>query len=126
MSDVRGKEQVEMLYRLVKNGDDIELHQEMVFRFSPGQAKSLLYFLEEAIPYHTDESYAVGGGDIYDLSFGPKEIDYEQPIEADKHFLTIDYIPVRKSRDGFPQTIYIYKERTLKLFELLKTVLQKD
>jgi hypothetical protein len=125
MDEPGRKENVKMFYRLVKDGNDVELHQEMVFRFSPEQTEHLIHFLQEATIYHDHTSYAVGGDSIYDLSFGPREIDYDQPIEAEKHFLTIEYIPMSKSRDGFPQAIYITKERTLKLLELLKAISQE-
>ena len=45
MDEKRRKENVKMSYRLVKDGDDVELHQEMIFRFSPNQVEHLVYFL---------------------------------------------------------------------------------
>lgn len=126
MDEQRRIEHVKMFYRLVRDGNDVELHQEMVFRFSPEQVAHLTHFLQEATIYHDETCYAVGGDDIYSLSFGPKEIDYEHPIEAEKHFLTIEYAPMSKSRDGFAHVIYVTKARTLKLLELLKALTKKQ
>ncbi len=118
------EETAQIFYRLVEKQNAVEIHQEIVFRFSLQESKNLVHFLGEALPYHDDTSYAVGGSAMYNFSFGPKEIDYDHPIEAEKHFLTVECTP--KSRDSFQYVISMSKERTLKLLSLLQSFIKKE
>lgn len=78
-------------YRLVRNGSDVELHQEMVFRFPPKDVEQLIEFLEQSLKWHDETSGASGGSETYYFDLGPRDMIYEDPTPVETHFLSIQY-----------------------------------